>query len=140
MNWLDKLRSKFARVVDRVGDLLDRIRGVVDRSAQIAELAGLAALRLGNRVQALSPEDLAWLFGPVTQAVIAAQESAIISAAVGPERLKAVRLALMAADAGLEYADRTFDARWDDAVPYIEALIATAKARRQFGFKPSEIG
>jgi hypothetical protein len=126
--------------VDRVGDLLDRIRGVVDRSAQISELAGLAALKLGNRVQALSPEDLAWLFGPVTQAVIAAQESAIISAAVGSERLKAVRLALAAADDALGYLNRTFDDRWDDAVPYIEALIAAAKARRQFGFKPSEIG
>jgi hypothetical protein len=135
MNWLDKLRSKFGMIVDKVQDLRDRIRGRVQDAAELAELAGLAAIRIGDKLAGLSPRDIAWLTGPVAAAVVAAQQSSLITAAVGSERLRAVELALRAADAGLHWADRSFDARWAQAKPFIEELIQIAKDRRVYGFE-----
>lgn len=134
MSLLDRIGGWFGRVKDRVGDLVGRIKSRVSEAAELGEAAGTALLRLGDKVAALEPQDIAWLTGPVTQAVIAAQQSALISAAVGPEKLEAVRLALAAANKGLALADDAFDARWAKARPYIDELVGALKDRRQFGF------
>lgn len=136
MGFLDKIGGWFGRAKDKIGDLIDRISGVVDRAAQIAEMAGEAALRVGDALQGLGPADLAWLFGPLTNAVIAAQESTLIRVSVGEDRLEAVRLALKAADSALHWTDRHFDARWNQVRPYIESLVVVGRERQQFGFKP----
>lgn len=134
MGLLDRIGGWFGRVKDRVGDLVGRIKSRVSEAAELGEAAGTALLRLGDKVAALEPQDIAWLTGPVTQAVIAAQQSALITAAVGSERLEAVRLALAAANKGLALADDVFDSRWAQARPYIDELVETLKDRRQFGF------
>lgn len=140
MGFFDKIGGWFGRVVDRVQELRDRIRPVVEDSAKLAEVSAGALVDAGDKVAAWEPSDIAWLTGPVAQAVVSAQQSALITAAVGAERLEAVRLALKGANHALHYADDVFDSRWEKAKPYIEQLIVRLKDRRLFGFKPSEAG
>ena len=134
MNFFDKVWGWLGRAVDKVQDLLARIQDRVDEAQEIAVVAAKAVKKHGDRLAALEPEDAAWLFGPVLSAVAAAQANALVTGAIGRERLEAVRLALLLAQAGVEKADDYFDAKWAKVNPYIEAFIAQAKEDEVLGF------
>jgi hypothetical protein len=132
--FLDKMLSWVGYAVDKVRTLRDRIQRGVTEAHVIALVAARALDKYGDKLAALEPEDLAWFFGPVTTAIAAAQENAIITGAVGKERLEAVRLALLLAKAGVDRADAAFDAQWERVNPHIEAFIAQAKSDRVLAF------
>lgn len=134
MSFLATVKGWLGYAVDKVSELVSKIRSGVEQATEIARVAARAVDHYGDRLEALEPEDLAWFFGPVLKAVTDAQQNALITGAVGKERLEAVRLALLVAKKGVEQADAAFDAQWARVNPHIEAFIAQAKDDEVLGF------
>lgn len=134
MRFLEAALGWLGRAKDKVGDLFDRIRSGVNRAGEIGEIAGDALLRLGDRASAWSADEVARLLTPVATAVADAQQNALITAAVGSEKLEAVRLAVTGTIMATRRGDEAFDAAWLRVRPFIEAFIEVAKSRNALGF------
>ena len=135
MDFLDGFLGWFGRAKDKVATLFDKIRGGVSRAAEIGEVVGDALIGLGDRAAAWSADDVARLLTPVANAVADAQQNALVVAAVGSDKLKAVQLAVTSTIMATRKADESFDQSWARIRPFIEQFIEVAKQRQVLGFK-----
>lgn len=129
LGWIGRARS-------RVRKLIDRIRDRVEDSEQIAELARLALIRIGDKAAAWDSASAIRYLTPIATAIAAAQQNARITGTVGAERLEAVRTATLATILALRAADESVDEAWARVRPFIEAFRIEGKLKGWFGFEP----
>lgn len=135
MGWFDKAKRFIGLAVDKVESLVQRIKGVVDQSELIADVAANALLRLGDKAQDWTADQVVRYLVPIATACAAAQQNSLVVAAVGRDRLRAVQDTTQMLIAGVRRADETYDQTWARVRPFIESFRLEGKSRGTLGFE-----
>lgn len=128
--------SVFTWFRNKIQALIERLAPKIRLAAQKAELVALVIQENGDDFAALEPSDIPYLYGPVVEAVIDAQEFGLFWNLAGREKLLAVRAVILAARRSIIGADDYFDDKWGRVYsPFIDRFVAKAKKLQMFGFK-----
>ncbi len=135
MSLVQRISAFFTRASRKISVVIDRIRNRSQRYRDIAIVQAEVALKWGDRLQALEPEDIPLLYSAVTNYIVDAQAEGILFSLAGQEKFLIVQKLLRESQYVVRVLDDKFDIWWEETgSEFLEDFIEKAKELEVLNF------